>query len=397
MQRTEAHIYFLETIGMSDWFWGTTLNDVRYCVEGEAVFMATDPVYPAKVVLHFPTCKGGDVVEGYGIYNYLRGLAAKGVQVEARVEGLCASIAVLCALAADTVLMADAALWMVHKPSSGGCGNADELRAEADVLDKIQAQIVSRYVARSGGKLDAATANDLINKESWLNADECIAYGFATGKLPDAPLVAPVGAEAVLNYFPTTKQPAAMAITAAEKKTFFDELKAEIKGLFKNEIPAPAEAPAVNMTAYKVDVEGGDPMYTDISDDGIEGLDVADAVYSDEAMTTAYPDGDYTLTDGRSATILAGTVSEIEAADTANEAATAPTNSAELAAALAEIVTLKAENAATKLKVTGLTNKLKAVVPGSAGAPTKAGQAQNVAAKPGESAAPAAAFTVRKF
>ena len=395
MPRPEAHIYFQDAIGISDWFWGTTLNDVRYCVEGDSVFNPAAPVsLPEKVVLHFPTCKGGDVVEGYGIYNYLRGLSAKGVQVETRVEGLCASIAVLCALAADTVLMADAALWMVHKPSSGGCGNADELRAEADVLDKIQAQIVSRYVARSGGKLDALTANDLINKESWLNADECIAYGFATGKLPDAPLVAPVGAEAVLNYFPTLKQPAAMAITAAEKKTFFDELKAEIKGFFKNEVPVVAAAPAVNITMYKVDVEGGDPMYTDISDDGIEGLDVADAVYSDEAMTTAYPDGDYTLTDGRSVTILAGTVSEIEASDASDVAAT----NAAVGVLTAEVAELKAANALLNRKLTAATNKIKAQVPGSAGAPTKPGQVQNVATKPGANVAAAApAFTVRKF
>ena len=390
MQRPEAHVFFLDTIGLGDWFYGTTLNDVRYCVEGDSLFMGGEPAYPAKVVLHFPACKGGDVVEGYGIYNYLRGLAAKGVAIEARVEGLCASIATLIALAADTVEMAEAALWMVHKPSSSGGGNADELRAEADILDKIQAQLVGRYVARTG--MDAATANELINKTSWLNADECLALGFITGKLADAPLVAPVGTEAVLNYFPTTKQPAAMAITAAEKKTFFDELKAEIKGFFKNEAEAPAPT---NMTMYKVDVEGGDPMYTDISDDGIEGLDVADMVYSDEAMTTAYPDGEYTLTDGRTATITAGAVEELDQADTTAQAEAAATNAAELEALRAENAVLKAENAAAALKVTGLTNRLKSV-PGSAGNPTKPGAAQQVAPKPGATNAAAPAFTIRK-
>ncbi len=380
MQKAEAHIYFLNTIGMGDWFYGTTLSDVRYCVEGWAAYEGgslADNQLPAKVVLHFPACRGGDVVEGYGIYNYLRTLAAKGVAIEARVEGLCASIAVLCALAADTVLMAEAALWMVHKPSSGGCGNADELRAEADVLDKIQAQIVSRYVARCGGKLDAATANDLINKESWLNADECLAYGFVTGKLHEEPLVVPEGAEAVLNYFPTKTPATTMAITPAEKKSLFDELKADFKNLlasFKNEDTTPPPVAPPTNAAMSNDVTDGEPMYCD--GELAQGSDV----YSDEAMTTAYADGDYSLADGRDVTVAGGsitTLTDAEADDSATDLA------AQNAALVAENAALKAENALKERKVVGLQNKLKAQVPGSAGAPTKPGEAQNITQKPG--------------
>lgn len=394
MQRDEAHIYFLETIGMGDWFWGTTLNDVRYCVEGEGIFMADSSAgaLPKKVVLHFPTCKGGDVVEGYGIYNYLRGLAAKGVAIETRVEGLCASIAVLIALAADTVLMADAALWMVHKPASGGCGNADELRAEADLLDKIQAQIVSRYVARTGGKLDAATANDLINKESWLNADECIAYGFATGKLHEDPIAVPAGAEGVLNYFPTTKPAPTMAITPAEETRLVDRFINAAKDFFapKNEVVPPVVNAATSFPATD-DAGAAITLYAD----GAE-LAVDAAVFTDEALSIAAADGNYTLEDGREITVLAGTVSEMEATDAADAAATAlaATNAAATDALTAEVAELKNQLATATNQVKSLKAKVAKTVPGSAGNPTPAGT-QNITNK---AAAPTAApaFSIRK-
>ncbi len=394
MQRAEAHIYFLDTIGCGDWFYGTTFNDVRYCVEGYDVIFGGSPAtskLPAKVVLHFPACNGGDVVEGYAIYNYLRGLANQGVVIEARVEGLCASIAVLVALAADTVLMADAAFWMVHKPSGGVLGDADLMRSYAELLDKIQAQLVDRYVARTGGKLTAETAHALINKESWLNADECLACGFITGKLPDAPIAVPTGAEGVLNYFPTTKPTApAMAISPAEKKSIVDDVINGIKGFFKNDAPAPVVPPvATNATA---EVTGGDPLYYD----GTE-LSAGTAVYSDEALTTAYPDGDYALADGREVTVLAGAVDTLTAADATNAAANATAaNAAELEALRGENAALKAENALQARKVTGLTNKFAKAVPGGGANPTPPGAGQTIANKTGGSPAEKPIFTITR-
>ena len=43
-------------------------------------------------------------------------------------------------------------------------------------------------------------------------------------------------------------------------------------------------------------VDGGVPIYTDISDDQIPGLDANDYVFTDENMTTSYPDGTYNIT-----------------------------------------------------------------------------------------------------
>jgi hypothetical protein len=68
----------------------------------------------------------------------------------------------------------------------------------------------------------------------------------------------------------------------------------------KSEAPLAAEdttAPAAmiaNVVGYPVD--GGAPVYTDISDDSIAGLDANDYVFTDESMATPYADGTYTVT-----------------------------------------------------------------------------------------------------
>ena len=68
----------------------------------------------------------------------------------------------------------------------------------------------------------------------------------------------------------------------------------------KSEAPLAAEdttAPAAmiaNVVGYPVD--GGAPVYTDISDDNIAGLDANDYVFTDELMATPYADGTYTVT-----------------------------------------------------------------------------------------------------
>lgn len=386
--RAEAHVYFSDTIGMGDWFYGTTANDVRYCVEGWSAYdggSLPDGELPAKVILHFPACNGGDVVEGYGIYNYLRGLAARGVLIEARVEGLAASIATLVALAADTVLMADAALWMTHKPSVSGCSlNADDMATAIVLLDKIQAQIAGRYVARSGGKLDLAMAHELMNKVSWLNADECIAYGFATGKLNEEPLAVPQGAEKVLNYFPATKHPApTMAITPAEETRLVDRFINAAKEFFapKNEA-APAVTNAATSFPATDDAGAAITLYCAEADIATDS-----ALFTDEALSIAAADGNYTLEDGREITVLAGSVSEMEATAAAETPVTnAAADTAVTDALTAEVAELKNQLATATNQVKNLKAKVAKAVPGSAGNPTLPGAAQTITNKAGGAA-----------
>lgn len=72
-----------------------------------------------------------------------------------------------------------------------------------------------------------------------------------------------------------------------------DALKTKIKELVKlSATPPPPATP--QPVSYNVD--GGAPVFVDISDDGLPDIDANDKVFTDAGLTTPYPDGTYTVT-----------------------------------------------------------------------------------------------------
>ncbi|MBA3852925.1 MAG: hypothetical protein C0503_00840 [Gemmatimonas sp.] len=117
---------------------------------------------------------GGDVFEGIAIYNAL--LRARG-RVVTHVDGVAASAASIIALAGQEVLMAQSALAMIHSAWGCVCGNTRELRRVADLLDKVDGQLAGVYARQMDITPEAALA--LMEAETWMNADEAVAQGFA--------------------------------------------------------------------------------------------------------------------------------------------------------------------------------------------------------------------------
>lgn len=149
-------------------FWGVQARDFRAAldaVEGETLEVQINSV-------------GGDVMAGLGMYNMLRNWAGAGRQITTRVTGVAASIASIIMLAGDRREMPSNAFAMVHAVKSGAWGTADEIRDQADVVDKVQASLRNIYVDRMG--IDEAKATEIMAKDTWLNADECLEMGFVT-------------------------------------------------------------------------------------------------------------------------------------------------------------------------------------------------------------------------
>ena len=117
---------------------------------------------------------GGSVFDGTTIYNAIKQHKSK---VVAHVDGLAASIASVIVMAADEVHMAENAFLMIHEPWSMVIGNAEGLRAEADLLDKVRDTIAKTYMNKSGKERDEI--NSLMNAETWYTAQEAIDAKFA--------------------------------------------------------------------------------------------------------------------------------------------------------------------------------------------------------------------------
>ena len=117
--------------------------------------------------------EGGSVFDGHAIFNALRNHDAR---VVVDIDGLAASIASIIAMAGDEIRMAENAFMMIHDPWVVAAGTADELRGQADVMDKVQEKLVNTYVKRTGGNAD--DISEWMAAETWMNAEEALERGF---------------------------------------------------------------------------------------------------------------------------------------------------------------------------------------------------------------------------
>lgn len=117
---------------------------------------------------------GGSVVEGTAIYNALR--RHKG-GLTVHIDALAASMASVIAMAGAPVYIADNALLMIHNPWTVSMGDSDQLRREADLLDKLKSTLVNAYKRKSG--MEEEEIRSMMDSETWLDAVEAVALGFA--------------------------------------------------------------------------------------------------------------------------------------------------------------------------------------------------------------------------
>ncbi len=149
---------------------------------------------------------GGYVMEGLAIFNALARAKQGGRKITVHIDGLAASMASTIAMVGDEIIMADNSLMMIHNPWDCACGDAKELRAAADQLDRIRDQLVGIYSGQTG--LAAEDLIPMLDVETWMTATEALVQNFITSissaitasaainvkafgfrKTPDSPLI----------------------------------------------------------------------------------------------------------------------------------------------------------------------------------------------------------------
>lgn len=122
--------------------------------------------------------RGGDVDHGVAIFNYLSEHPAHVTTIN---EGVAMSCGSLILMAGDTIKVKSNSVTMIHNPWSFAAGNAKQLRAQADILEKFEAALASVYVARTGKSEEDIKAmlegND--GDGMYMTAAEAKAEGFA--------------------------------------------------------------------------------------------------------------------------------------------------------------------------------------------------------------------------
>lgn len=270
----ESHIYILGSIGQG----GVTADYVK---------SQLDQSKDSKNLIVHIASNGGEVYEGYTIYNLLRN---SGKNIEVRIEGFCASIATLIALAAtDLPSINPTASFLIHNPFIEVQGDANALRKAAEHLDEIKKTLISVYKDKSGLPEDQLWA--MMDKETSFTPQEAETAGFARVSQQSFKAVA---------YFDLSNFNS--KTMAEEGKGLIEDLKKELSG-FKNMITK-----MLKPKNLEVKLQDGSMIYIEAEGD-ITGA----AIYKVDTTGAMLPldDGSYVLEDGRTVVVKSGLVESV--------------------------------------------------------------------------------------
>lgn len=139
---------------------------------------------------------GGSVFAGFEIYTLLRSAACPTV---AEVQSLAASAASTIMSGCSQVWMSPVAQVMLHQPSIDTYGDLDDHDRSIRMLESIQRSIINGYAARCGSKASRRHLENLVNRESWLTAQEAVEIGLADGILGNDGSSAPLPLD-IVNF-----------------------------------------------------------------------------------------------------------------------------------------------------------------------------------------------------
>ena len=117
---------------------------------------------------------GGSLFDGIAIYNTL---VQHKSHVLTRVDGIAASAASIIAMAGDEVEMMLGSQLMIHDASAAMAGNAADMAAMSEFLNRQSNNITSIYVRKAGGT--AEEWRDRMLAETWFFAEEAVKIGLA--------------------------------------------------------------------------------------------------------------------------------------------------------------------------------------------------------------------------
>lgn len=124
---------------------------------------------------------GGDVFEGIAIYNILKRSDKK---ITMHIDGLAASIASIIILAADEIVIGEGSQIMIHNPWTISMGDKSELQSTIDRLEMVEREMVKIYQKATG--LSEIEITNMMAKETWMNDDQALEFGFATSKIENS-------------------------------------------------------------------------------------------------------------------------------------------------------------------------------------------------------------------
>lgn len=231
---------------------------------------------------------GGDVAEGYAIYDSLR---ATGKEISATVVGRCASMATVILLAApiERRRMYPHAKILIHSPYCPGIDGSVDIAALESLKAGLEAErerMLSLYVERCG--VDRSLLEEQMAKETWFGGEVAKQLGFVSE------VIMPKSAKVVSNNKFMGRKENEVTVS----KSLLDRMLAKLGYAKIEDVPAVAlELTTAGGDTLTVEREEGEPQ-------------VGDA---------ASPDGEHVMPDGKTIVVTDGVITEIREAEEGND------------------------------------------------------------------------------
>ena len=119
---------------------------------------------------------GGSVFDGNLIYNTIANSIAN---VQIHIVGIAASMGAIISLASDKVYIVENGYMMIHAPSGGVHGTANDLESNIKLMRSMEQNFISKLLEKTGKNQDYVK-NWLVG-DNWFDANQALQEGLVTG------------------------------------------------------------------------------------------------------------------------------------------------------------------------------------------------------------------------
>lgn len=292
------------------------MNEGQIFIEGEITPQTTTDVKDMLMryaqadsfCIHISS-NGGSVYDGYKIFHAIRNAATqngKTKPVRAVIEGEAQSMATFIAMAADKgkIEIADPSRYMIHNPSMGVKGTADDFGQAKGELEQIQAEMAQVYSQRTGIAIDQI--NEMMSKTTNMTASDAVRMGFADTLSTHLRAVA--------------KGETAKIMEGKETKTLGEKIDNLVEAVSKIVLPKAVTGPA--KAAPVTPLPAQPPAKAMVSAPLMDGTTLTIDAPNEDSLIGApatlngapAPDGDYPCMDGDVISVAGGVVTAVTTA-----------------------------------------------------------------------------------
>jgi len=175
VETVDNHIYFYADVNSDRSL--ALIQEVKYLdssLRNEHTSRGLDNLHPLTPIWLHISSNGGDLFTGFSIADQLRMIKSP---IYTIVEGVCASAATLIAMVGTERYILPSSFMMVHQLSSMFWGTHDQFQDEQFLQEMLMTSLVKFYEEQT--RLDESQLRQMLSRNTWMNAEKCVATGFA--------------------------------------------------------------------------------------------------------------------------------------------------------------------------------------------------------------------------